>query len=88
MAKTDKVVKDLDQALKAYGGKRKFAEAFRYDDAKTMCEAWKHRERFGPPPGARLGLYMGLLARAVLRRYGSAQSSHSSNHCAIRTRVW
>jgi hypothetical protein len=77
MAKTDKVVKDLDQAFKAYVA-----------SASLMCEAWKHRERFGPPPGARLGLYMGLLARAVLRRYGSAQSSHSSNHCAIRTRVW
>ena len=47
MAKTNRAVKDLDQAFKAYGGKRKFAEAFSYDDLKQL-ERWK---QFNVPPG-------------------------------------
>jgi hypothetical protein len=62
MAKTDKVVKDLPSAFKAYGGKRKFAEAFLLNHTGPHAlRSW-----FGPggiPRGDHLGLCLGLQRR-------------------------
>jgi hypothetical protein len=42
MAKTNLIVRNLDDAIKAYGGKRKFAEAFDYVGTKEIDRWVEH----------------------------------------------
>jgi hypothetical protein len=69
MAKTSRIVKDLDHAIKIYGGPRKFAESFKYTSTEFIVR-W---HQFGVPAGAWLGLFMGLVERGYIshpRLYG------------------
>jgi hypothetical protein len=62
MAKTNRIVKDLDHAIKIYGGPRKFAQSFEYTSTEFIVR-W---HQFGVPAGARLGLFMGLMERGYI----------------------
>jgi hypothetical protein len=59
MVKTDRIVKNLAQAINAYGGADKFAKAFFYENPHVLRQHWK----LGVPAGARLGLFIGLAER-------------------------
>jgi hypothetical protein len=62
MAKTNRVVKDLDHAIKIYGGPREFAQSFKYPSTEFIVR-W---HQFGVSAGARLGLFMGLVERGYI----------------------
>jgi hypothetical protein len=69
MAKTNRIVRNLDDAIKIYGEPRKFAVSFKYPSTEFIVR-W---HQFGVPAGARLGLFMGLVERGYIphrRLYG------------------
>jgi hypothetical protein len=59
MAKAKNVVANLEDAIAAFGGERKFCRAFRM--RKADLEVW--REQGNVPRAHALGLYLGLSRR-------------------------